>query len=117
MAPKVMASEMMNSHIVNFRDGIAYEAGSIRAAPCAWMAWSDSLTISSLPSRSESGRNYEEQVQPQNAHKMPVNRRTLEQTPARTAEARRNLANEIDQGDETANDMQSVHDGEYVEKR
>src|ERR1700730_586274 len=85
MAPNVIASEMMNSHMVNFRDGIAYGGGSSRAVPYPFTAWSYSLTISFLPSRSESGRDHDKQVKPKDAHKMPINGRAFEQTPARRA--------------------------------
>jgi hypothetical protein len=47
---------------------------------------------------------------------MPVNRSALEQTPPRLPQARRNLPDQIRQGNHAAENMKGVHDGEYIEK-
>src|SRR3984885_9811364 len=80
MAPKVQASEMMNSHITSFFDGIANGEASITPAPCPMLRLA-SLTVPPGIVLQLHPQN-EQKVDPQHAHEMPVVRRGIEGAPA-----------------------------------
>src|ERR1700747_272784 len=80
MAPKVQASEMMNSHITSFFDGTAKGDGSITAAcpapgpatACAFCATLASLTVPPLTAGLQLQPQHKQKVHPQQTHEVPV---------------------------------------------
>src|SRR5277367_1529136 len=92
--------------------------GVAPAGPCHNRGWLGRIhsQISFLSSRSKSRGDHDEQVKPQNAHKMPVNCGAFEQTPSRRPFAGSDFCNQVRQCRDAAEKMKNVHNRENIEK-
>src|SRR5580704_12838047 len=107
---------MMNSHIVNFREGMPYGDPSARepAAPCK--VTSDSLTVFLPPLRLQTHADDDEQIEPERSHEMPINGHPVYQVPASEASSGQ-LCKQVRQSRNSAEHMQCVNASEKIEKR
>src|SRR6266568_2216388 len=132
MAPKVIASEMMNSHITNFLCGIA-KAGASRSSSsgefptvrCASLKvppesfqCRDGPPGSPQPSTqlaSNSQPKQQKQINPKNAHEMPVLRSRIKSALAQHRPMQ--LTDHINKSEDSADHVQRVQYSENVKKR
>src|ERR1700730_6120866 len=115
MLPKVAASEMMNSHMVSFLDGMAKGDGS-NAWPCPCTAISDSLTVFLPPSRLKPYGNDQEQVDPQNAHEMPVDGGIRKRAHSQSDMPWSQTSGQAHKAGDPAENMQGMHRGKYIQE-
>src|ERR1700676_5205183 len=75
MAPKVQASEMMNSHITSFLDGTAKGRSSMGGAEWPTATWPNVMLASLMMPPSKLLQLHpqdEHQIKPQSSHEVPV---------------------------------------------
>src|ERR1700747_1015943 len=115
MAPKVQASEMINSHITSFFDGTAKGDGSMVAACpapptlCTFCAMVASLTIPPLTARLQLQPQHEQKIQPQQSHEVPVIRSRVDGASAQAACRRAKLHHDPRQTAQPSDHVDDVH--------
>src|SRR5512137_1140321 len=116
MAPKVTASEMMNSHMTSLLEGIENGASSIMSAcpPTATLAW---LTVPPGITCLQLQPQQEQQVHPKPAHEVPVAGGRFKGAPAQTRNGVAQPHENEQQARQASQHVHHVESGEHVEER
>src|SRR5271166_5499357 len=109
-----MMSDMMNSHIASFLEGIANGGASIGGAECAPMVKCASLTVPPVLYALNLHPKQYQQIHPKNAHEVPVIGKTIEGAPAQGNSVE--FTQHIGQADQPAEHVQRMDCGQQIEE-
>src|SRR5215470_7772345 len=116
MAPNVTASEMMNSHITNFLDGIENGDASSTPPTCPMVAWVSLTNPPGVGNALKLDPHHKQDVEPQNAHEVPVIRRGIHRALAEIENRITQLGDDTQQAAKTSEHVQRVNGCQHVEK-
>src|SRR5579864_4427451 len=107
---------MMNSHITSFFDGIENGEASITPPTCPIVASASLTDPPELARQLELDPHHHQDVQPQNAHEMPVIRSRIHRAAAKREHGLTELVDHAQQTTQPAEHMQGMHGGQHIEE-